>query len=138
MIAKPCEHCGQMFQAERARNRFCGKSCQHDAARSGKGYVQTAAGYEHRVVMERYLNRQLTSLEHVHHKNGNVRDNRIENLEVLSIQEHSRLHKTRHQQMATCAICDAGFRPRVPGRTKTCGKTCRYELLKRTRRQKAS
>jgi len=44
------------------------------------------------MVMEAALGRQLARDEHVHHKNGNKLDNRLENLQVLSASEHSRLH----------------------------------------------
>jgi hypothetical protein len=49
------------------------------------GYV-----YEHRLIMERKLNRILNKDEHVHHKNGIRWDNREDNLEVMSPSEHSK------------------------------------------------
>lgn len=51
------------------------------------GYV-----YEHIVVVEKDLGRELTNEEIVHHLDGNRSNNRIENLLVLSRGQHGRLH----------------------------------------------
>jgi hypothetical protein len=47
---------------------------------------------EHRHVMQRAVGRSLASTEVVHHINGDTHDNRLENLQVMPIAEHARLH----------------------------------------------
>lgn len=47
---------------------------------------------EHRYIMEQHLGRKLCTNEVVHHINGDARDNRIENLQVMSRSEHSAIH----------------------------------------------
>ena len=59
---------------------------QHPNAKS-KGHI-----YEHRYVMEKYLKRFLNTSEHIHHKNGNTLDNKINNLEILSSSKHAIKH----------------------------------------------
>ena len=56
---------------------------------------------EHRLIMERYLERKLDRYEIVHHCNGNPRDNRINNLELMLLQEHSRIH-AKEQPRVPC------------------------------------
>jgi hypothetical protein len=50
--------------------------------------------YLHRVMVENAIGRLLTSNEVAHHINENPKDNRIENLQLLTKAEHTRLHKT--------------------------------------------
>lgn len=59
-----------------------------------KGYYRIYVGhkhyvFEHRLVMEQHLHRELSKDEVVHHLNGTKSDNRIENLVVISKHEHS-------------------------------------------------
>lgn len=127
MVAVVCEHCQTSFnvtptRAERGA-RFCSAACY--AARRNvvtwrirrDGYVQLTGGglnvLEHRFVMERLLDRKLAKHEHVHHRNGDKSDNRLENLELLDIGDHTREHHPGRDKskwvVVSCVGCGNKF-----------------------------
>ena len=61
---------------------------------------------EHRYLMEQVLHRPLQRNELINHKNGNRRDNKLENLEVISRSDHMRLHnKVQRAAQPRCPHC---------------------------------
>jgi len=86
----------------------------------GKGWR-----FEHRHLMEKHLGRALLRSEHVHHKNHDTLDNRLENLQLLTHSDHSKLHhkfegwskkfsqckgcKTRERKHEGHGLCTACF-----------------------------
>ena len=48
---------------------------------------------EHRHIMEQYLGRSINPREHIHHINGDTLDNKIENLCLIALREHSAIHR---------------------------------------------
>ncbi|MCJ7790556.1 MAG: HNH endonuclease [Candidatus Atribacteria bacterium] len=64
------------------------EGCKFSSMKNNCGYIRMS-----RLVMAEYLQRSLTDKEVVHHINGNVRDNNIENLKLFKDDgEHTAHH----------------------------------------------
>ena len=71
------------------------EGCKFSCMKDCKGYIQL-----HRLIMAEYLQRPLENEEVVHHINGDITDNRIENLKLFENKsKHTSLHhKLRNNQ----------------------------------------
>jgi len=84
--------------------------------------------YLHRHNASVTINRWLTTDEHVHHKDENKHNNSVENLEILTAKEHTKLHNPRNNFVTKCNNCGIeiiyGKETRIP---KSCSVECRIE-----------
>lgn len=63
-----------------------------------------------RFLIEKELGRELLPNEDVHHKDGDVTNNDIDNLEVILHGEHQKIHSTKYYDTEeTCCICGKKF-----------------------------
>ena len=117
-ITKRCQTCNKEFitytwRIKRGWGKFCSHSCRskqfagknnpaykehHEPSISPNGYIKIWVGFkkyelEHRLIMEKHLDRKLGRYELVHHIKGDKKDNRIENLELVNgLKEHNNMH----------------------------------------------
>ncbi len=73
--------------------RLYGKSL-----RTHPNYKKSVGLMEHHYVMSQYIGRPIYNNEIVHHINGNKQDNRIENLQLMSVLDHNKLHSNEKQK----------------------------------------
>ena len=96
------------YRVKNNKRHFCCKKCdiaynrkenhyRYSGGIDKQGYVHFLENGKsilaHRRIMEKHIGRKLLNGEIVHHVNHNRLDNRIENLKVMTIGDHSRLHK---------------------------------------------
>lgn len=109
------------------------KKCKYE--KTGYLYVchQQSAYLIHRLVASAFikpLKRGDRSI-HVHHIDGDKTNNCVENLEVMSAQEHQYIHKQKYPAEKICSVCGKTFIPNKTKRKrqKACSPECQHKLM---------
>lgn len=81
--------------------------------------------YEHRLKFEIHIKRKLKNTEQIHHINGIRTDNRLKNLQLLSISDHRKLHAKENEviYLIRCKYCKTEFGSKKQNR-KYCSVKC--------------
>jgi hypothetical protein len=104
MIKKICLKCKKEFIVfpsiiKKGGGKYCSRKCYDSSKFKGgsvnpQGYIRIYVPalkrrqMQHRIVMEKFLNRKLKSYEKIHHKNGIKNDNSLKNLEIVMAKKH--------------------------------------------------
>jgi len=84
--------------------------------------------YEHILVMERHLGRMIGVKEMVHHKNGDKQNNRVDNLEVLTVADHHRRHARHVNLNSGKNVCFVPVEDEVVS-VRPCGDVHVYDMV---------
>lgn len=108
---RTCPICNIDFNAWRSSTTYCA-SCIKLKPSHGSEYEYSEVGlgrlvWKHRVICETLLNRILLPEEHIHHIDGNGKNNELTNLIVLSNSDHGRLHQFLESQYRTMLSKDS-------------------------------
>jgi len=89
--------------------------------------------YFHRHEASMKIGRWLRNDEDVHHINDNRANNKWNNLAILSVKEHKRLHALGpHRKKKKCPQCKQKYKP-LSNKQKYCSQNCSHEAQKRFR-----
>jgi len=105
-IYVPCDWCGKPIYKKRsdvARNKhnFCDVGCYLDFLSfemAGAENQKVAGKTVYRRLAEMEIGRALREDEEVHHIDGNHRNNSVNNLEVLTVSGHSKIHAAQKRR----------------------------------------
>lgn len=105
----------QVFDGKKYRFRSSGRSAYFKSKK-----------WLHRVVWE-YHHGAIPPNTHIHHKDGNPRNNQIENLEAMSASDHAKLScQSKPKVDLICAYCCRLFQAIRNGKkNRYCGNRCR-------------
>lgn len=91
-----CLACKKPFETTRKKSGELCRECKLTSIENTKySYSDKATGrlvWEHRVLAEKIIGRRLSSKEVVHHLDGDGTNNDLENLLLISLSDHGKLH----------------------------------------------